>query len=196
MCVHLQKDFLGYFMEDMLTNLETYGYLILFLYSFGGGFLALMGAGVLSYTGHMDLTTSILVAFVANFIGDLVLFYMGRYNKKEVMGYLHKHKRKLALSHILMKKHGSWVIFLQKYVYGIKTLIPLAIGITKYDLKKFVLLNLFASALWALVVGLGSYMAGEAIKSAYEIIAERPYLAPVVLFSIVGLIWWLSLIHI
>ena len=106
------------------------------------------------------------------------------------MGYLHKHKRKLALSHILMKKHGSWVIFLQKYVYGIKTLIPLAIGITKYDLKKFVLLNLFASALWALVVGLGSYMAGEAIKSAYEIIAERPYLAPVVLFSIVGLIWW------
>ncbi|MDF1881871.1 DedA family protein, partial [Sulfurimonas sp. MAG313] len=32
-------------MEDMLTNLETYGYVVLFLYSFGGGFLALMGAG-------------------------------------------------------------------------------------------------------------------------------------------------------
>ncbi len=177
-------------MEDMLTNLETYGYIVLFLYSFGGGFIALMGAGVLSYTGHMDLEIAILVAFVANFLGDLMLFYMGRYNKKDVMGYLHKHKRKLALSHILMKKHGSWVIFLQKYVYGIKTLIPLAIGLTKYDFKKFAILNLFASAIWAVTIGVISYMAGEMIKSAYEVIAERPYIAPVALLSIIVLIWW------
>ena len=177
-------------MEDMLTNLETYGYVVLFLYSFGGGFIALMGAGVLSYTGHMDLEIAILVAFVANFLGDLMLFYMGRYNKKDVMGYLHKHKRKLALSHILMKKHGSWVIFLQKYVYGIKTLIPLAIGLTKYDFKKFAVLNLFASAIWAVAIGVVSYMAGEMIKSAYEVIAERPYIAPIALLSIIALIWW------
>jgi len=177
-------------MEDMLSSLETYGYVVLFLYSFGGGFVALMGAGVLSYAGHMDLTTSILVAFVANFIGDLVLVYMGRYNKKDVMVYLHKHKRKLALSHILMKKHGSWVVFLQKYVYGIKTLIPLAIGITKYDLKKFAILNVFASAIWAVSIGIGSYMAGEAIKTAYEVISQKPWIAPVVLVSMIALIWW------
>jgi len=177
-------------MEDMFTNLETYGYIGLFLYSFGGGFVALMGAGVLSYTGHMDLSTSILVAFIANFIGDMVLFYMGRYNKKDVMVYMHKHKRKLALSHILMKRHGSWVIFLQKYVYGIKTLIPLAIGITKYDLKKFAILNFIAAAIWALVIGIGSYMAGEAIKSAYEIIAQRPWIAPLALLSLIAIIWW------
>ena len=176
-------------MEDMLTNLQTYGYIVLFLYSFGGGFIALMGAGVLSYTGHMDLTTSILVAFVANFIGDMVLFYMGRYNKKDVMGYMHKHKRKLALSHILMRKHGSWVIFLQKYVYGIKTLIPLAIGLTKYDIKKFAIFNLIASALWALVIGIASYMAGEAIKKAYEMVAQWPYIIPIVLAAILGLLW-------
>ena len=177
-------------MEDMLTNLETYGYIVLFLYSFGGGFIALMGAGVLSYTGHMNIELAILVAFIANFLGDLMLFYMGRYNKKDVMGYMHKHKRKLALSHILMKKHGSWVIFLQKYVYGIKTLIPLAIGLTKYDFKKFAVLNLFASAIWAVAIGVVSYMAGEMIKSAYEVIAERPYIAPIALLSIIALIWW------
>ena len=177
-------------MESMLENLETYGYIVLFLYSFGGGFVALMGAGVLSYTGHMDLTTSLIVAFTANFLGDMMLFYMGRYHKKEVIAYMHKHKRKLALSHLLMKKRGSWVIFLQKYVYGIKTLIPLAIGITKYDLKKFAVLNLFASALWALVVGIGSFMAGEAIKTGYEVIAQRPWIAPLILFSVVALIWW------
>ncbi len=182
-------------MEDMLTNLETYGYVVLFLYSFGGGFIALMGAGVLSYTGHMNLEAAILVAFVANFLGDIMLFYMGRYNKKDVMAYLHKHRRKLALSHVLMKKHGSWVVFLQKYVYGIKTLIPLAIGLTKYDFKKFAILNLFASAIWAVSIGVISYMAGEMIKSAYQIIAERPYIAPIALISIIIAIWWYLSAH-
>lgn len=190
LCVHLQKDLFRIFMEDLLSNLSTYGYIALFVYSLGGGFVGLMGAGVLAYTGHMDLSIAIFVAFLANFIGDILLVYMGRYNKKDVMVYMHKHKRKLALSHILMRKHGSWVIFMQKYIYGVKTLIPLAIGLTKYDFRKFIILNLFASAIWAIVVGTVSYMAGEAIKSAYEVIAQRPYIAPVILLTLVALIWW------
>lgn len=177
-------------MEDLLSNLSTYGYIALFIYSLGGGFVGLMGAGVLSYTGHMDLGIAIFVAFLANFIGDILLVYMGRHNKKDVMTYMHKHRRKLALSHILMRKHGSWVIFLQKYIYGVKTLIPLAIGLTKYDFKKFIILNFFASAAWAVSVAVVSYMAGEAIKSAYESISEKPYIAPLVLLTIAGLIWW------
>ncbi len=174
----------------MLTNLATYGYIVLFLYSLGGGFVALMAAGVLSYMGKMDLATSIAVAFTANFIGDALLFYMGRYHKSDMMTYLHKHKRKLALSHLLMKKHGSWIIIIQKYVYGIKTLIPIAIGLTKYDFTKFNILNAIAAALWAVAVGYGSFLAGDALTSAYNVIAERPYIAPLILFSLVGLLWF------
>ena len=177
-------------MEDMLTNLATYGYIVLFLYSLGGGFVALMAAGVLSFAGKMDLATSIAIAFFANFIGDMLLFYMGRYHKGDVMGYMHKHRRKLALSHLLMKKYGSWIIIMQKYVYGIKTLIPLAIGLTKYDFTRFTLLNLVAAAIWAVSVGFGSYLAGDVLTRAYGVIAERPYIAPIILFSMVGLLWF------
>jgi len=85
-------------MNDIFTSLSTYGYIILFLYSFGGGFFALVAAGILSYAGKMDITISIIVAFTANFIGDLTLFYIARYNKSIVMPYIKKHRRKLALS--------------------------------------------------------------------------------------------------
>ena len=74
-------------MDDMLTNLSTYGYVVVFLYSLGGGFVALLGAGVLSYMGKMDLGLSMAVAFTANFIGDALLFYMSRYHKSEMMEY-------------------------------------------------------------------------------------------------------------
>lgn len=177
-------------MEEILTNLATYGYIALFIYSLGGGFVGLMAAGVLSYMGKMDLAVSLAVAFAANFIGDLLLFYMARYHKQDVLQYFHKHRRKLALSHLLMKKHGNWIIFMQKFVYGIKTLIPLAIGLTKYDFVKFSVLNLFAALLWALVVGIGSYLAGKPIMQAYEAVAERPYIAPVILAALAALIWF------
>ncbi len=181
-------------MEDIFSSLTTYGYIGLFLYSLGGGFVGLLAAGVLSYAGKMDLSTSIAVAFVANFLGDMLLFYMSRYQKKDIMNYMHKHKRKLALSHILMKKYGSWVIFMQKYVYGIKTLIPLAIGLTKYDFRRFGILNLFASAIWAVIVGYGSYASGKPLIALYENVADKPYLAPVILVVFGGVIWgYLSL---
>jgi membrane protein DedA with SNARE-associated domain len=176
-------------MGDIFTSIETYGYIILFLYSFGGGMVALIAAGVLSYAGKLDLTTSLAVAFVANMLGDVLLFYMGRYNKEQIMPYVHKHRRKLALSHILMKKYGWIIIFLQKYIYGVKTLIPIAIGLTKYDQKLFYILNIFAALLWTIVIGMSSFYSGEAVIGFVNMISEKPYIAPIILFSVGGSIW-------
>lgn len=151
-------------MEDILTSLSTYGYIILALYSFGGGMVALIGAGILSSIGKMDISTSIFVASLFNFIGDSVLFYLSQTNKKEVMGYMHKHKRKIAYTNLLMRKYGWLAVFLQKYIYGVKTLVPIVMGLTKYDFRKFVTLNLFASIVWGLVVGLVSFYFSTAVR--------------------------------
>jgi membrane protein DedA with SNARE-associated domain len=177
-------------MEDIFGNLTTYGYIGLFLYSLGGGFVGLVGAGVLSFMGKMDLSLSIFIAFMANAIGDVLLFYMARYQKTMMMDGLRKHRRKLALSHVLMKKYGSMIILIQKFVYGIKTLVPIAIGLTKYDFKKFALLNVGSSAIWALVVGLGSYYSGSVLVKVAETISEKPWIAPVVLFVLGTLVWF------
>jgi len=177
-------------MEDTLSNLETYGYIGLFLYSLGGGFVALIGAGVLSFMGKMDLGLSMSIAFVANALGDVLLFYMARYQKSMMMEGLRKHRRKLALAHVLMKKNGSWIILIQKFVYGIKTLIPIAIGLTKYDFKKFAILNVASSAVWALVFGFGSYYSGNFLVKAAGIIGEKPWIAPIILVIFGGALWF------
>lgn len=176
-------------MDEMLNNLSTYGYIVLFLYSLGGGFVALLGAGVLSFMGKMDLSLSIAIAFVANFIGDAMLFYMSRYHKAEMMEYFRKHRRKLAFSHLLIKKHGSWIIILKKFIYGLKTLVPLAIGLTKYDFWKFSGYNALGALIWAVVVGGGSYLFGGALIEGYKMVADKPYLAPLTLLIVGGSLW-------
>jgi len=176
-------------MEDTFSNLATYGYIGLFLYSLGGGFVALIGAGVLSYMGKMDLATSMAVAFSANVIGDVMLVYLARYQKSMMMESLHKHRRKLALSHILMKKYGSWIVLIQKFVYGIKTLVPIAIGLTKYDMKKFIVLNVASSVVWVTVFGLGSFYFGKVLSEFATIVAGKPWIAPLVLIVLGGATW-------
>jgi len=177
-------------MEDTFSNLATYRYIGLFLYSLGGGFVGLIAAGVLSFMGKMDLTLSIAIAFSANALGDVLLFWLTRYQKGMMVEGLRKHRRKVALAHILMKKNGDWVIFIQKFIYGLKTIVPIAIAMTKYDFKKFAILNVFAAAIWALAFGLGSYYFGAVLSEFAMYISDNKWLAPVILLTIGGSVWF------
>ncbi len=176
-------------MEDTFSNLVTYGYIGLFLYSLGGGFIGLVAASVLSFMGKMDLTMSISIAFLGNALGDVLLFWLTRYQKSMMVEGLRKHRRKLALAHILIKKHGDWVIFIQKFIYGLKTVVPIAIALTKYDFKKFAILNVFAAAVWALAFGLSSYYFGAILSKFAMFIGDNKWIAPVVLITIGGAVW-------
>jgi len=129
------------------------------------------------------------IAFTANALGDVLLFYMARYQKSMMMEGLRKHRRKLALAHVMMKKNGSWIILIQKYVYGIKTLIPIAIGLTKYDFKKFAILNVVSSAVWTLSIGFGAYYSGNFLVNLAGIIGEKPWIAPIILVVFAGALW-------
>lgn len=152
----------------MESLIKDWGYIILFLYSFGGGFLALAVASVLSYSGDLNIYITLIVAASANFVGDQFLFLLARNNKVYAKKMMKKHQRKIALAHLMMRKYGSIVIFLQKYIYGIKTLIPLAMGLTKYNSKKFMFFNIFATILWSLIIGYVSYSLGELVYTYTE----------------------------
>ncbi len=178
-------------MEGTLTTLSTYGYIALFIYTLGGGMVAIVAAGVLSYMGKMDVHVSVGIAFVANALGDTLLFYLGRYNKEMIYPHIKKHRRKLALSHVWMKKYGDKIIFFQKFVYGIKTLVPLAIGFTKYSYLKFTALNVVSSLVWAILLGYGSYMFGDIFKKIFSHVGSNPWLMPLIMMPLLFGIWFL-----
>jgi membrane protein DedA with SNARE-associated domain len=171
------------------SSLESWGYLAVAFFSFGGSMLIVATAGVFAFLGHIDLTTALIVAAVANFLGDNFLFYLGKYQKKDIAKYLAKHKRKLAITRLIMRKYGVLAIFIQKFIYGVKTLIPIVMALSHYDFKKFIFFNFFASIIFVTTIGLLSYYFSDAIISAFEYLKTKPYLAPLVLFSIGVAIW-------
>jgi membrane protein DedA with SNARE-associated domain len=176
-------------MEDTLTSLSTWGYIAVAFFSFGGSLVVVAAAGFLSYIGEMNIFIALSIAMISNFLGDNFLFYLGRYHRKDIKPYFQKHKRKIALSTLIMRKYGVWAIFIQKFLYGIKTIIPLSMAISKYDFKKFVFYNIFASIFFILVIGVGSYMAGETIKELFTYFSNKTWIIPIILFILIGITW-------
>ncbi len=163
--------------EALVTLLSEYGYPILFVWSMMEGELGLVMAGLLSHTGHMNLFIAIFIAGVGGFFGDQFWFYIGRYNKKYTLNYFRSHRRKVALAHLLLKKHGWPIIFIQRYLYGLRSIIPMAIGTTKYDKKKFAIINLISAFIWAAITILLTYYFGEPILHGLQYIKSHWYFA-------------------
>ena len=145
----------------MESIIQDWGYLALAMYSFGGGMLGLAVAAVFAFTGELNIYYVIAVAFISNFVGDQFLFLIARNNKEQAKQMMQKHQSKIQIAHNMMDKYGWLTIILQKYIYGIKTLIPLIIGITDYNKIKFMIFNLIGSAIWSVVVGLTAYYMGQ-----------------------------------
>ena len=173
------------------SSLETWGYLAVAFFAFGGSLFIVAAAGVFSYMGKMDFATAMTIAIISNYLGDMFLFYLGKYQKKEIQPYFAKHKRKIALATLILRKYGVWAIFIQKFLYGIKTLVPLSMALSKYDFKKFGFYNIFASIIFVLTIGFSAYYSSEVIIIIFSYIQENPWIAPLVLFSIVGSVWYM-----
>ena len=121
-------------MEELFIGwLKEYGYVILFLWSVIEGEMGLIMGGILSHTGDLQYFFTVFVAGLGGFTGDQIYFYIGRFNKGYIQRKLHTQRRKFAIAHILLRKYGWPIIFMQRYMYGLRTVIPMSIGITKYS---------------------------------------------------------------
>lgn len=158
------------------TYVEKWGYVILFFWSVLEGELGLIFAGIAAHTGHLNVFLAIFVAGLGGFAGDQIYFYIGRFNKDYIQKQLVSQRRKLALAHLLLQKYGWSIIFIQRYMYGMRTIIPISIGITRYNALKFALINLLSAWVWAALTITIAWLLGEQILEILQVFKSHPYI--------------------
>lgn len=176
--------------ETLIELLKEYGYVILFIWSIMEGEMGLVMAGIMSHTGDMDYWTAIAVASVGGFVGDQIYFWIGRYNKSYFYQHFKSQRRKVALAHLLLKKYGWPVIFVQRYMYGMRTIIPMAIGVTRYSAKMFALINFISAIFWAMLTITLAYWFGEELLNILHWVKAHYYFAIPTAILIAGSIYW------
>jgi membrane protein DedA with SNARE-associated domain len=181
-------------METLFLGwLREYGYIVLFGWSILEGELGLIMAGIMSHTGDMFLPFALIVGAFGGFVGDQIYFYIGRYNKNYIYTKLHSQRRKFAIAHLLLKKYGWPIIFVQRYMYGMRTVIPMAIGLTKYSARNFAIINLVSAFAWSSITIIPAYFFGnELLEFLKWTKAHWYYALPLIISIVFGILYSLN----
>jgi len=185
-------------LDDILAFIKEWqivAYMILAFFSFGGSLLWTIAAGVAAAMGVMNLYIALAVGITFNYVGDMFLFYLGKYQKEEIKPYFEKHKRKLALSTLIMRKYGVLAIFIQKFLYGIKTIIPISMALSRYNFKKFGVYNIFASIFFVSTIMLTSYYSTDKIRAFLAFVNAYPWWVPMGILVAIGATLWYGMEH-
>lgn len=147
-----------------LENLiSTYGYWAILVGTFLEGETILILGGFAASRGYLELPFVILSAFFGTFFGDQLYFYLGRrYGQK--MARRSYWEGRLEKVQGLMVRFQTSLIFLFRFLYGLRTITPFAIGMSAISARKFFLLNAVSASIWALIVGVGGYLFGQFLE--------------------------------
>ncbi len=68
----------------------------------------------------------------------------------------------------MLERHSNWLLLTYRFLYGIRNVTSLAVGMSRVPALKFTLLNAIGAAVWAVSFGLGGYLFGEALFRLVE----------------------------
>ena len=124
--------------------------------------------GMMAHRHFFPLWEAMLAATTGTFLADQAWFLLGRHFQHR--RWVAKAMRKHAFSHTInvLEKHPTAFIFGFRFVYGLRTISPIAIGTTRVPLFKFMLLNALAAAIWGLLFTFIGYQFDRAIDPLFS----------------------------
>lgn len=156
--------------EDILNNIShlapVWIYLILFLFSFvenvfppSPSDLVVVVGGSLVSTGVIHFIPTIFFTTFGSVIGFMALFYFGStVDRKFVHAGKYKYIPYEAIEkvEIWFKKYGYYVILINRFLPGTRSVISFFAGVSNLDSRKTIVLALISAIIWnAIIIYLG-----------------------------------------
>ena len=170
-----------------------YGLIALFLGAGIEGETVVMLGGMMAHRGLFGFWPAIAVAAAGSFLADQIFFLLGRRFKnlrlvRRVTGGP-AYARALAI----FQRRPVLFMFAFRFIYGLRTVSPIAIGTTGISPARFALINAVAAIVWALVFVTLGYSFGAGVESLFGRIGavEHLVIAGIALAAIVAAGGWL-----
>jgi membrane protein DedA with SNARE-associated domain len=142
---------------DIENLLRTTGYPALFVGSVLEGETSLVLASLLAHQGILDLPTVIVVAYLGAVCGDQFFYYLGRLRGRSYIRKRPHWHRRLQRAEDLLKRYHLPLLLSFRFLYGLRGIVPFAVGLSGLNPRRFSLLNAVGALFWAVSVGWGIY---------------------------------------
>jgi membrane protein DedA with SNARE-associated domain len=164
--------------------IEQYGLFAVFIGAAIEGETVVFLGGVLSHRHLLPYWTVALTASAGSFCADQIFFFAGRYARQFPAVQAILRRPAFARVNELLERYPTGFIFAFRFLYGLRTISPIAIGTSKIRTEKFVLLNATAALVWGpFISGLG-YVFGQSIEQAIGFLPLHQH----VLIALIGII--------
>lgn len=151
---------------DMSALVAQYGLFAVFAGTLLEGETVLALAGYAAHRGYLDFAAVVAVAWAGGVAGDQFYFWLGRRHGRRLLARRPRLAARIARATGLIERHPHAAILAMRFLWGLRTALPVAAGMSGVAGARFVVLNLVSAALWApLVAGLG-WVFGAAVTRA------------------------------
>ena len=114
--------------------------------------------------GYLALPWVILAAFVGSLCGDQLFFFLGRRHSQAILARRPSWKVRVDKARGLLERFRTPLILVFRFLYGLRTVAPFVIGMSEVPTMQFVFLNAVGALVWAIAVGTGGYLFGNALE--------------------------------
>lgn len=144
--------------------ISTYGYAAILIGTFVEGETVLVLGGFAAHRGYLELPWVILAAFVGSLCGDQLFFFLGRRHSHFILERRSAFKGKMERANRLITRFQTPLILGFRFLYGLRKVMPFALGVSTVAVVKFVVLNAIGALVWAIGVAVGGYVFGNALE--------------------------------
>jgi len=185
----------------METFLSHYGYAAIFLFAFleaccvpipsevTFGF-----AGVLAGQGHLNIVAVIVVGTLAELIGSLVSYSVGRVGGRP---FVRRTGRYLLITHADIDRaerfftgRGIWAVPLGRCLPVVRSFVSVVAGFVEVPALLFAVLSLIGTAVWVTAISLVGYWVGNAWTKVNHDISLAGYgIVAIAVIAIAAFVW-------
>ncbi len=176
-----------------------YGVAAIFVGAAVEGETVVVLGGLLAHRGLIDPIAAAAAAVAGSFLADQTLFLAGRRFRgtKRMQRIIARPAFARAMARL--ERHPVIFILSFRFLYGLRTVSPVAVGVSKVPASRFLLLNGIAACIWGpLFTGLG-YAFGDGVEAVFGRIRSMGHLllaglaAAAVIYLVILIVrWWRS----
>ena len=175
---------------DPVALLHDYGYWTLLIWTFLEGETVVIIAGILAQQGYMDTRLIALCAFCGSCSSDQFMFLLGKYKGPAVLSRFPRLARNADRAERLIRKYETPLILGFRFVYGVRNVTPIMLGINKVNHLKFLALNVIGAGVWAATFTWGGFFFGALFETFMHEAAHMALYLLAAAAVIAGLVWY------
>ncbi|CAN5382415.1 DedA family protein [soil metagenome] len=154
---------------DFEHLIRVYGGLAVFLGAALEGEAAVTTGGYLAHRGLINPLVAGVCACAGSLAADQIVFFLARYHREYRFIVAIRSRPAFARAIDIIERRPILFCVAFRFIYGMRTAGPIAIGISKVPTHLFVLLNVISATVWAAAFTFIGYRFGK----AFEILVDR-----------------------